>query len=157
MWLTCTRTDTVPEVPVRVTFRLLVMPAVVEIAGGGERGCGRTAGGEVWCWRSRRWEAIVAGEQSTAVLAAIDDRLVPVRVEGIDDAVQIAASRTHACALRRSGEVWCWGNNDYGQLGDGTVTSRETAAPVLWPDEADAGGVNGDAGGGLDASDAARD
>jgi alpha-tubulin suppressor-like RCC1 family protein len=29
-------------------------------------------------------------------------------------------------ALRFDGSVWCWGNNTYGQLGDGTNTDRST-------------------------------
>jgi alpha-tubulin suppressor-like RCC1 family protein len=32
------------------------------------------------------------------------------------------------CILDRAGEVWCWGNNEFGQVGDGTRVSR--AVPV---------------------------
>src|SRR5271166_1025691 len=31
--------------------------------------------------------------------------------------VQITGGADHACALTRSGDVWCWGANDMGQLG----------------------------------------
>jgi len=36
----------------------------------------------------------------------------------------------HACALRVDGQVWCWGYNGYGNLGDGTATSRSYALRV---------------------------
>jgi alpha-tubulin suppressor-like RCC1 family protein len=36
----------------------------------------------------------------------------------------------HACALGRSGQAYCWGENDYGDLGDGTTVSRMTPVSV---------------------------
>jgi len=35
-----------------------------------------------------------------------------------------------ACALRGDGQVWCWGYNGYGNLGDGTTTNRPYALRV---------------------------
>ena len=55
----------------------------------------------------------------------------PTLVIGLDEVVSIAAGMAHACALRQSGQVWCWGDNGYGQLGDGTMTNRP--APVRVP------------------------
>ncbi len=39
-------------------------------------------------------------------------------------ATQIAAGREHACARTNDGNVFCWGANGAGQLGDGTTTNR---------------------------------
>ncbi|HEV2982234.1 MAG TPA: hypothetical protein VGX51_12440 [Solirubrobacteraceae bacterium] len=43
----------------------------------------------------------------------------PVKVSGISEASQVTAGRDHACARLSTGHIECWGNNQYGQLGDG--------------------------------------
>ena len=42
---------------------------------------------------------------------------------------QIAPGSEHTCALASNGDVWCWGGNGQGELGDGTRIAR--FAPVL--------------------------
>src|SRR5262245_35188690 len=39
---------------------------------------------------------------------------------------QLALGDGHACALETSGALVCWGDNDAGELGDGTRISRST-------------------------------
>jgi alpha-tubulin suppressor-like RCC1 family protein len=46
------------------------------------------------------------------------------------DIVQVGAGYYHTVALRSEGTVWAWGLNNYGQLGDGTTTTRYTPAEV---------------------------
>src|SRR6187551_1330372 len=41
---------------------------------------------------------------------------------------RLAAGPAHACVIDREGALYCWGDNRYGQLGDGTQLPR--AAPV---------------------------
>lgn len=47
------------------------------------------------------------------------------------DVTAVAAGSLHRVFLRSDGTVWTSGGNTYGQLGDGTTTSRTIPAPVL--------------------------
>jgi alpha-tubulin suppressor-like RCC1 family protein len=68
----------------------------------------------------------------------------PTRVDGITDAVALRVAAGFRCALDQQGGVSCWGDNFWGQLGDGTLTSRQnTAAPVLLPGPASAFAIGG--------------
>jgi len=55
-------------------------------------------------------------------------RAAPVQVSGLSNIIAIASGGRHTVALRDDGTVWAWGNNQDGQLGDGTTINRH--APV---------------------------
>ncbi|THF82731.1 RCC1 domain-containing protein [Cohnella fermenti] len=69
------------------------------------------------------------------------DSSIPVQVKGpggtgvLSNIIAISSGAKHVLALRSDGTVWTWGNNSYGQLGDGTLVSRSTPVQVQ--------GVNG--------------
>ena len=72
------------------------------------------------CAQRRVRQAEVAGHFHAA----------PQAVVGLGEVSSVALGSRHSCALRKNGEVWCWGNNQSGQLGDGTRQSRSTPARV---------------------------
>ncbi len=43
----------------------------------------------------------------------------------------------HTCARKKDGTVWCWGRNNYGQLGDGTTDNNVNAVQVSGISNAD--------------------
>ena len=43
---------------------------------------------------------------------------------------QIAGARGHSLAIRNDGSLWTWGYNAFGELGDGTTTTRSTPVRV---------------------------
>ena len=107
--------------PRRGPTRVTGLDDVVELASFGRaHSCARRRGGQVLCW-GRNNEGQLGDGTTTS-------RDAPVPVEGLDDALALAAGYDFTCALRRGGEVLCWGRNDKGQLGDGT--GRDSPRPV---------------------------
>jgi alpha-tubulin suppressor-like RCC1 family protein len=89
---------------------------VVEVAASASTTCARVRSGAVWCWG--RGDSGQLGDGRTTY-----GQPSPVRVHDLTDAVSVSVGRRHACAVRRDGSVWCWGNNALGQIGDGTNTT----------------------------------
>ena len=91
--------------------------------------CALLSTGAVKCWGSNLYGQL--GDGSTANATA---RTTPVDVSTLSSGVTaIAAGRYHACALLSTGAVKCWGQNLYGQLGDGSTanaTARTTPVDV---------------------------
>lgn len=96
----------------------------VRLEAGSGRTCGVTAQGLAYCWGANFWGAL--GEGTTT------HRSVPTRVhQGTTPYARIALGVGHTCGLTAAGQAYCWGLNDWFQLGDGTRTNRLTPVPVL--------------------------
>ncbi|MBI5778720.1 MAG: RCC1 repeat- and reductase domain-containing protein [Planctomycetes bacterium] len=84
--------------------------------------------GAVWTWGSNFDGELGDGTNT--------QRTTPVQVRGnektnyLTNIVAVAAGDSHAVALKSDGTVWTWGNNETGQLGDGTFTSRNIPVQV---------------------------
>ncbi len=49
---------------------------------------------------------------------------------GLSDVTDLTAGGVHTCALTSAGTVWCWGQGDQGQLGQGTLANSATPLQV---------------------------
>lgn len=60
------------------------------------------------------------------------DRHVPTIVSGLPGGLDsVRVGYLHSCALLKSGGIRCWGNNDFGQLGNGSITSSAVPVSVI--------------------------
>jgi hypothetical protein len=57
------------------------------------------------------------------------ERFVTFAIEGVSNAVALAMGQGHACALGKSGEIWCWGATDELEAG-GFARTQAAAIPV---------------------------
>ena len=97
--------------------------AVAQLVLGDFHGCARMVGGPPQCWGLN-----VSGQLGDGTNAG---RPAPGPISGLVGTVsQLAAAASQTCALLDSGEVRCWGNNVFGQLGDATSISRSSPVSV---------------------------
>jgi alpha-tubulin suppressor-like RCC1 family protein len=94
----------------------------------GPHACAIVQGGDLYCWGSNETGELGIGTTDFDPHPA--PTLVPLGGRNVTD---VAVGDWHTCALLRNGQVKCWGDNTYGQLGDGTATSNPspgTAVPL---------------------------
>lgn len=90
-----------------------------------ELGCALLETDEVQCWGDNLW-----GGLGTTVLTETFS-LTPTTVMSLPvGAALLSTSNRHSCALTTEGGLKCWGDNEHGQLGDGTTESRSTPVDV---------------------------
>jgi alpha-tubulin suppressor-like RCC1 family protein len=120
------------QVPVQVTGPLGVgfINNVTTISGGYAHTAASKIDGTVWCWgynNSQQCGDNVAGTPKPAPVQVVG----PGGVGVFTDATMVLAGIYQTLALKNDNTVWSWGDNTFGQLGDGTVvTPRPTPVQV---------------------------
>ncbi|MBU1536948.1 RCC1 repeat-containing protein, partial [Myxococcota bacterium] len=91
------------------------------LAASRETACGVDADGLAWCWGDNSNDQLGVG-----ALHGVPSSNEPVAVDMPDGATfdQISIGSYHACAKSSDYNAWCWGNNDFGQLGIDSPSSR---------------------------------
>lgn len=106
--------------PVAVTGGTLAGAAVVEIAAGNAFTCALTAANKVACW-GRNSSGQLGDDSTTSSVLPVN---VNTQAFGNEAITSLAAGYDHVCAITTTGTVGCWGENQWGQLGDGTTVDR---------------------------------
>jgi alpha-tubulin suppressor-like RCC1 family protein len=86
--------------------------------------CALATDGAAYCWGQNELGQLGDGTHN--------DHRIPVRVLGEHRYVSLVTAITgsYNCGLTAQGAAWCWGLNNYGQLGNGSK-SDSSSAPVV--------------------------
>lgn len=95
------------------------------VAAGAEHTLALKTDGSLWAWGRNRYGQLGNGQFESRL--GLQANATPQRIGSGYSAVLTGAH--HSLALKADGTLWAWGWNDYGQVGDGTLTSRSD--PVL--------------------------
>ncbi len=106
----------------------------VTIAAAEHHACAVHDDGTVSCWGRSDDGQIGNG----VVTKAADPPVPPTKLGGLSDIVQVAAAARFACARQKGGRVFCWGNNQFGQLGNGNANTTPNPSPIIVPSLGDA-------------------
>jgi len=112
----------VPEF-VRLPEDRMAVSVVVE----GQNSCAILDTGELVCWGYNWWGQIGDGTQGSH---GSGNAFLPRYVSLQQNVVEVATSGRFTCAILDDASVKCWGNNEYGTLGDGTLASTNKPYPT---------------------------
>lgn len=101
--------------------------AVRSVSVGGSTTCATTTGNEAYCWGAGMMGQLGRGSAMNSTS--------PLPVIGLPSGVrEVAAGGSHACAALLDGTAYCWGWNEDGQLGNGTVSNSLSPVQVAGAD-----------------------
>jgi prepilin-type N-terminal cleavage/methylation domain-containing protein len=117
------------SVPVAVyTSGVLSGKTITSVSAGGNHTCAIASDNQIYCWGYNYYGQL--GNNSTT------DSSVPVAVNtsGVLSGKTIMSvsngSGNHTCAIASDNQIYCWGNNDYGQLGNNSTTNSSVPVAV---------------------------
>jgi alpha-tubulin suppressor-like RCC1 family protein len=101
------------------------LPAgTIDVQGGTDFTVALTSAGQVWAWGGNRYGQL--GDGGAQVRFAPER----VRLPEMARVGEIAVGQDHVLALTREGDIYAWGRNHHGQLGDGSRSHRDTPVRV---------------------------
>lgn len=89
--------------------------------------CALKNDGKVYCWGSDHYSQIGNGlDINTEVSFTSATEAV-----GLSDVSSLSVGANHTCAITESGTLYCWGNNSYGQIGNGEHNEADRPVSVM--------------------------
>jgi alpha-tubulin suppressor-like RCC1 family protein len=105
--------------------------AATVVALGAHHACAMAIDG-LYCWGSNQSGQLgVSGPDRCMIDGmAVECARTPTKVMAPTPIVGLAAGEAHTCALLENGQVFCWGANNYAQLGTGAPSEQPAREPL---------------------------
>ncbi|MBM4413179.1 MAG: hypothetical protein FJ040_07020 [Chloroflexi bacterium] len=111
-----------------------------QVSPGSTHICALKSDGVVYCWGSNLYGVLGSGgllyDSSMLYPVVFEPTSVqmPISIEDPDiKFAKISSGYAISCALTTTGNAYCWGRNDYGQLGNGTTSDASAPVAVTMP------------------------
>ncbi len=93
------------------------------VVAGGKHACGSTIDNVLYCWGNNQFGQLGNGASSDFIpnpSYAVTGKLF----------MNYDLGRNHTCGVSTDKNVWCWGSNEFGQLGNGESRLKQSEVPV---------------------------
>jgi alpha-tubulin suppressor-like RCC1 family protein len=101
-----------------------IMSSISYVSAGDSHTCAIKTDGAMFCLGNKR-----LGRLSIDTCFPAPPPPYPALVTG--GVTQAYGGMWHICIIKTDGSLWCWGKNDFGQLGDGTNSDKNTPVQIL--------------------------
>lgn len=102
--------------------------AWASISVGTSHACAVDTGGSAFCWGQNG-----SGELGNGLQGSMDDSIPAPVLAGASSGTwtQISAGESTSCGISSDRQLYCWGDNSMGQLGQGGSSTDDTDIPIL--------------------------
>jgi alpha-tubulin suppressor-like RCC1 family protein len=92
------------------------------VSAGAAYTCGVRKNGKLYCWGYDDRGQVGDGDATPAADA-------PRRIGAGEDWARVSTGRSHSCGVRKDGRLYCWGWDEFGQVGDGGSDTTAIKTP----------------------------
>lgn len=109
------------------------LPPVTYITCGYFYSCALLVNGDVWCWGFNSAGGLGLGDDCPEYSACSDPNTnIAQKVLNVLPPInQLSGKFSHVCGSTKAGQVWCWGSDNYGELGRGNIPESTSSTPGI--------------------------